>query len=59
VYPIVKIKGLCFTSRKHRAERGECDERGYITDYGREQERLRSDAANWDPGRCIERVRQG
>lgn len=55
-FPVTTIKGLCFTSREHRRERGECDERGYITEYGREQDRLRSDAANWDPGRYIERA---
>lgn len=54
-FPYTTIKGMCFNSQDHRRERGECDERGYITDYGREQERLRSDAANWDPGHYVER----
>ena len=49
-------KGVCVNHQEHRQARGECDERGYITDYGREQERVRSDAANWDPGRYIDRT---
>lgn len=48
-------KGVCRNYLGHRQERGEVDERGYITPYGREQEQRRSDAANWDPGRYIER----
>lgn len=52
-FPVETIKGMCFTSREHRMERGECDERGYITEFGRERERERSDAANWDPGRYV------
>jgi hypothetical protein len=55
-FPIETIKGLCFTGRDHRAERGECDERGYVTECGREKEREREDAANWDPGRYIDRT---
>lgn len=49
-------KGACRDYREHRQERGEQDERGYITAYGREQEQLRSDAAVWDPGQYIERT---
>lgn len=53
-FPVKTIKGVCRNYQSHRQQRGECDERGYITEYGREQEQLRSDAANWDPGRYIE-----
>ena len=49
-WPIETIKGKCFTMREHRIERGECDKDGYITDYGRQMDRKRSDAANWDSG---------
>lgn len=49
------LTGTCRNYREHLQARGECDERGYITEYGREQERLRCDAANWDPGRYLER----
>lgn len=49
------IKGVCFQSREHRVERGECDERGYITEYGRRMVLEREDAANWDPGRYVSR----
>lgn len=47
--------GVCRDYREHRQARGEVDKRGYITDHGREQYRLRSDAANWDPGRYVSR----
>lgn len=49
-----KIFGVCRDYREHRKHRGECDGRGWITEAGREAERDRSDAANWDPGRYIE-----
>lgn len=53
-YPV--IKGVCVNHEEHRRERGECNERGWINDVGRAAERARSDAANWDPGRYVERV---
>lgn len=55
-FSVETIKGKCANYREHRLERGECDGRGYITEYGRKQGRLRSDAANWDPGRYIDRT---
>lgn len=47
------LKGVCRNHREHRRVRGECNERGWITEFGREAERLRSDAANWDPGQYV------
>lgn len=47
------LRGVCLNYPEHRLERGECYESGFITEYGREQEKIRSDAANWDPGRYI------
>lgn len=55
-FPYETIKGLCANGLQHRQERGELDERGWITDYGREREQLRSDADNWDPGKYIDRT---
>ena len=53
-YPIEVMKGVCVNYREHRLARGECyPPHGYITEYGREQENKRSDAAVWDPGRYI------
>jgi hypothetical protein len=49
------VRHECQRSREHRKERGETDERGYITDVGRAAEAAHSDATNWDPGRYIER----
>lgn len=48
------LKGMCVYHREHAQERGECDERGYITEFGREEERRRSNRDNWDPGRYIQ-----
>lgn len=48
-------RAVCRNYRDHRQAAGECDERGYITEHGRERERLRSDAANWDPGSYVSR----
>lgn len=45
--------GVCRMHPDHRP--GEFDGRGHITEYGRQRERERQDAANWDPGRYIER----
>lgn len=50
------IKGVCQRYLEHRTAAGELDGRGYITDYGRQRERERSDAANWDPGQYVERT---
>lgn len=47
------LKGVCRNYQEHRQARGECDERGHITDQGREAARLRIDAANWDPGKYV------
>lgn len=49
--------GLCRNFREHRVERGELDPApyAYITEYGREEERRRSDATVWDPGGYIAR----
>lgn len=52
-YPF--LTGVCRDYQEHRQERGECDGRGWINDHGREQERKRSDAANWDPGGYVKR----
>ncbi len=49
-------KAVCANRREHRRKRGEVDERGYITDHGRVEERRREDAANWDPGQYFERT---
>lgn len=49
------VRHACHRSHEHRLERGEVDERGYITELGRSVEDARSDATNWDPGRYIER----
>jgi len=43
------LRGVCLNWREHRFERGECDEKGYITEFGRREEKRRSDKANWDP----------
>lgn len=40
------VKGACRNHQEHRQERGEVDERGHITDFGRREERRRQDAAN-------------
>lgn len=48
------LKGVCRNRREHRP--GEFDARGHITEHGREREQLRSDAANWDPGRYVDRT---
>ena len=50
------LKGVCKNYLEHRRERGECDDRGYVNDHGREAEQFRLDAANWDPGRYVERA---
>jgi hypothetical protein len=52
-YP--KLRHQCHRSSEHRLERGEIDERGYLTELGRAAERAHTDATNWDPGRYIER----
>lgn len=54
-WPVETIRGKCFNSLEHRIERGECDDRGRITEYGRRMQREREDAANWDPGRYVSR----
>lgn len=49
------MKAVCHNSRRHRLERGEVElPHGYITDHGREVERIHSDATVWDPGKYIE-----
>lgn len=48
-------KGACVNHRDHRLKRGEIDHRGWLTDHGRAEEKRRGDAANWDPGRYLER----
>lgn len=50
-----QYKVLCTRSQDHRVANGECDERGAITEYGRQVERELSDAANWDPGHYVGR----
>lgn len=54
-YPIETIKGRCSRMPEHRLARGEIDERGYITDHGREVERLHAEATTWDPGGYVQR----
>ena len=43
-YPV--LKGVCHDFPEHRIERGEIDGRGYLTEFGRAEERRRSDEAN-------------
>jgi hypothetical protein len=50
------LRHQCHRMREHRIERGEVDERGYITDHGRAVEAAHGEATTWDPGGHFERV---
>jgi hypothetical protein len=53
-FVVKTLRYECFNSHDHRLERGEVNERGHMTDLGREVYAAHSDATNWDPGRYIE-----
>jgi hypothetical protein len=40
------LRGVCRNFREHRFERGECDEHGYVTEFGEQEAKRRADAAN-------------